>query len=783
MEPHVEPSDTLTVKIARKFFWWVDIVKRYRVILVVAVAGLAARYCESLSPWFVLVNTASLVAVVLWLFLKLRRDFRFFVAPLLAAVIFLGLMLSDQGVEAMRSIIQEDTFPQLGDMFLLAVFIFFFNSTLLGKAFVAINPESQSDLTGPQKFLFTLLTILPLGAVMCAWSLAGDVSRTPRFGGYLDLPGYFVSVAFFVCLVKLKDGFKAIATRAPLPDYFLPDTGWSPETRYIVFGFLLFYFPLLVGIIMIVGMYEVSWDVIPSVLVAGWLGFLVALAQAFQLLQKRWTSVPIVAILLIVALLLSVLDLNDNHELPFARSRDAPPAASEAFADWLKRFDAVHATAVVVVSEGGGARAAYMTAVALEALRSRCPAFAHRHFATIGVSGGSLGAALSSANPAGVPADNSCEGIEGFDDQSSAPIFAAGTDLLRPVVRGLLIADLPMRLWPSSFWLTNGEGKLDELQRPWVSATDRASYLGWRLDLAWRSMRPDDATRLRDMMFSKSWPGPTGDRPALILLSTDVTSGRRVAVSHLRFGLQADVTQAGCLSPLDLETQSVAERNRLLTMSDIAPGRDPTLLGAALASARFPIITPAATLPCPGPKWRLVDGGYFENSGLSTALDLVEHMARGAKSVHKAVRVVLVRIENGAATTNYDTVEGSRPKPPSQWLGEIMSPIRAFIGTREARADQARLATDRAVAGHRYGLGCRNGGPDGCVKIDQIRLELRPCKVKIPLGWSLSPGAREEIRKQLGVEGSEGDSDCVRSAAAANLAEIKRLTAMVGGMR
>jgi hypothetical protein len=54
-------------------------------------------------------------------------------------------------------------------------------------------------------------------------------------------------------------------------------------------------------------------------------------------------------------------------------------------------------------------------------------------------------------------------------------------------------------------------------------------------------------------------------------------------------------------------------------------------------------------------------------------------MTRGAKSARKDVRVVLVRIENGPATTNYDTVQGARPKPPPEWLGEIMSPIRALI--------------------------------------------------------------------------------------------------------
>ena len=62
------------------------------------------------------------------------------------------------------------------------------------------------------------------------------------------------------------------------------------------------------------------------------------------------------------------------------------------------------------------------------------------------------------------------------------------------------------------------------------------------------------------------------------------------------------------------------------------------LSSAAFISARFPWVSPAATVkvtnPCFGQSdlVRLVDGGYLDNSGVETALGLIERLRRAAQA-------------------------------------------------------------------------------------------------------------------------------------------------------
>jgi hypothetical protein len=432
-------------------------------------------------------------------------------------------------------------------------------------------------------------------------------------------------------------------------------------------------------IVVIIGSFlSAHLDVVPPIFLAGWCTFIAAIVQ----LMRKWEGqvrgwvgfrFPIFIVVLVLVLVLSVFDLSDNHELPFARTQKSPEKASSAFAAWLERDKSTvgPSTVFIVAAEGGGARAAYMTALALEKMRARCSAFQHRLFAVIGVSGGSVGAALSAAAakwrpPFVGPAD--CSHIEAparlaeaskkesptvkaadteEEPKEPAAVAAAGTDLLRPLLRGGLTLDLLMRALPGSLLQTHGVGGSKSVDRNFFQKWfDRSSYLDWRLDLAWREQASEQS--IRDRLFLDVWPGLTGDVPALILLATDVSSGRRVAISHLQFS-EEDIPEGNdgitCLSPFqkreeesaDEAEKALSRRTRLLTTAEIAPGRDLPLLEAAFVSARFPIVTPAATLPCPrkvvvrlknggekkvNTRWRLVDGGYFENSGLTTALEL-----------------------------------------------------------------------------------------------------------------------------------------------------------------
>lgn len=538
---------------------------------------------------------------------------------------------------------------------------------------------------------------------------------------------------------------------------------------------------------------SLGFDVEPpaAALVAGWL---VVAAFAIVMVGRAGDliRVPLVALLLGWALLLSWFDLNDNHEIAYRREQvhTPPPLANQAFKDWLaspQRRD--RPLAFVVVAEGGGARAGYMTALAIEALRTQCSAFRRHHFASIGVSGGSVGAALSGGAPVLATAGPECTAINRFVANRSPAVVAMGSDLLGPTLRGSLFVDLPMRLWPGSLWRTGGDAAPNALQRPFG---DRTTFLERRLGLAWAEqqgltlyeraifggfleprVRP---TWLHDRSFRDAWPGPAGNTPALILLATDVASGRRIGISHLRFWAVRHREATSCLDPTRLARAPLVARNRLLTLADIAPGRDPTLIGAAMVSARFPLITPAATLPCRGGEWRAVDGGYFENSGLTTALELVTALRTGGAG-QNALKIVLIRIEGSDAITRPSSGSASGPPRPATSFAEVLSPLRAYGGTREARADQARQSVDE-IENRWIGSGCATKAAP-CAQVVQARLKLKACHVAIPLGWSLSEAAQADVRQQLGIEPST--DRCVRSAARDNLAQFAHIMKLATG--
>jgi hypothetical protein len=203
--------------------------------------------------------------------------------------------------------------------------------------------------------------------------------------------------------------------------------------------------------------------------------WIIVLLAVFTVLA-HWSNksgAPIISLLVIWALLLAAFDLSDNHVLrTIASSAAEPPEVGAAFDTWVDDQD--RATEVeryheskrnypvfLVAAEGGGSRAAYMTALVLEALRQYCPDAIRHTFLIVGVSGGSVGALLASAglkwneHKLGKRCDGKLElagqGVKGGPETSAT--MAAGADFLRPVLRGLLFGDIPARIIPSSLFL------------------------------------------------------------------------------------------------------------------------------------------------------------------------------------------------------------------------------------------------------------------------------------------------------------------------------------------
>lgn len=363
----------------------------------------------------------------------------------------------------------------------------------------------------------------------------------------------------------------------------------------------------------------------------------------------------------------------DNH-VATARATYPPGRRTLAsdFEEW-RRLNAVPVAApyIVIATEGGGIRAAYWTAAILTRIQDRYPAFSSRLYAISGVSGGSLGAATFD-----VLLTRPAQGR--YHERAQA---ALGRDFLAAPLGRLLYTDLVQRLLPWGF-----------------TTLDR----GVALEQAWTKALEHQGIESFGQPFEDFWVQNPA-LPRLFLNATWVERGNRVVFS------------APKLEPADETT-------------DGTPLASFTFVQAVHASARFPYISPALTIPGREHPWgHLVDGGYFENSGAITARDVIA--ATGAPA---PARAIIIRYCDDA---------NERHPLPARWATELTAPPIAFFATREARGTLAVKSLQTAF------------GPD---RVADLCLRPRAGKPVLPLGWMLSKSAQAEINDQAN-DAMQGD--------------------------
>src|SRR5262249_13743968 len=143
---------------------------------------------------------------------------------------------------------------------------------------------------------------------------------------------------------------------------------------------------------------------------------------------------------------------------------------------------------------------------------------------------------------------------------------------------------------------------------------DRARFLEAGFEWSWPHHR--SAGNFFAAPFLRSWH-PQESAPALLLNTTDVQHGDR-----------------GVLSPFSLDELD-PNRGHVRDIHDIAdtPTWDLPVSTAVSLSARFPWLTPSGSVINQTRSiTRLVDGGYFENSGAETAMDVVRRLRQLAQS-------------------------------------------------------------------------------------------------------------------------------------------------------
>lgn len=325
----------------------------------------------------------------------------------------------------------------------------------------------------------------------------------------------------------------------------------------------------------------------------------------------RVRYLPLGLLLVVAASLFSLF--NDNHVVNGGSGAIQGPSANrppltQAFEQWLQQVPRPAGAdepipIIFIATAGGASRAAYWTGVVLGKLEQATGGRFGRHvFAVSSVSGGTLGAASYIAERAeGTPAD----------EIAGRMAMVNGADHLAPAIAGMLFPDLLQRFLPIPV------------------LPDRASALERSLEASWTPWPGFKRERCLDGVRSRATPMQT-------------TTANRFARPFLTLW---NCTKPGAWVPVMLANGARAEDGRRIVTSShsLGPGTlrdaldfhdlygdDVPLSVVVTNSARFPIISPAGTLPGrvagEASRGHILDGGYFENGGIETAAEVAERV-------------------------------------------------------------------------------------------------------------------------------------------------------------
>jgi hypothetical protein len=303
------------------------------------------------------------------------------------------------------------------------------------------------------------------------------------------------------------------------------------------------------------------------------------------------------------------------------------PTVSEAARAWYKQAEPVYHSLypgrpvpmLLVATAGGGIRAAYWTATILERLEYdlRKEAFAqssqdkapsdgllrHLLFAISGVSGGSVGAAAYAA----AVHDHVVNAAD------IEPTKYLREDFLAPGLASMIFIDGPANVLPDFGQIDRGQAL--ELGFEHASRTD------------------GDKDGLVSHKFLSFFPAidtagkPDSWRPALLFNATHQETGRRILTSHIKIERDVFLDSYDALQVL---------------------GSDVRLSTAAHNSARFTYVSPAGNLfITKHNRGYIIDGGYFENYGAQSTLELARKAIDAIDPKHEnKVKLVVLQISS-----------------------------------------------------------------------------------------------------------------------------------------
>ncbi|HEU4627418.1 MAG TPA: hypothetical protein VFS52_21870 [Steroidobacteraceae bacterium] len=649
---------------------------------------------------------------------------------LVPTVLIIVLVASDQLTDILRAVGEDARRGQIASLLLAAAFealiVWYTARTMLRFRFDSIPASQASVLPGLKRHLPRWLAVLVPTAIGVRVLLLAKGSAYPA--AVYTLAAALLAIAVVVGLYV--HGRRVLARMPRLDALAEQETterrdlrSWRelPRMTRVIIVLLLLANAALMLLYVVRPIAAIG---APAILVLA-LGLIAVVGSTFVYMGNHY-DVPVLVLLLIWVVIIS--PFNDNHAVratPTMRSHGFLSRASQPVADSLPRSPLADRTldqyfaewwselaaktpgtgpvpVVLVAAEGGGIRAAYWSASVLARLEDETAGqpvpFSRHVFAISGVSGGALGGATFAAIVARRvqhPETSGRTRVAEVDD-------TLGRDFLSPTLATMLFPDLLQRFIPLPVF------------------NDRAIALEKSWERAWARAHPDDAARFRHS-FHDLWGIEPHAVPLLFLNSTVVETGQRAVIHPLGSYPEGQVGPLG--DALDV--------SRIL-------GTELPLSTAAHLSARFTYVSPAGlvdTHRAGRDRWiRLVDGGYFDNSGTATLQEIARAIRRARARLpegQRPMRIIVLHIPNDPpnAPVPRGSVLNGR-----ELLSESLSPVRALLATRSAHARQSIEFM-------------KNGADDN--RFTFVAATLYRSKSDLPLGWVLSEHVQDQIRDQL----------------------------------
>jgi hypothetical protein len=440
----------------------------------------------------------------------------------------------------------------------------------------------------------------------------------------------------------------------------------------------------------------------------------------------QFNKLPLYPLILGVAVYTFIVSMfNDNSTIrqtpDSASTVSSRPTIPQYFSQWYKDrknpTDSIPLPVIIIASEGGGIRAASWTTACLHQLDVLIPGFSHYVFGISGVSGGGVGAATYVAL-----------------QRAKAVSFSDTLPLVGNEAQEVISQDLISPTTASMLF----RGGIHNFSPGPIPSLDRNRWL----EDAWEnaafstiSSHSDSVRNLLSQSFLKIWRDSSGRPqtyfPLVFLNSSVAETGQKAILSPVNLGNEPSLPQ-NAQNPVHPFYDVV---DLFSTIQSDLPFKTATFL-----CARFPFVTSGGRVegqlpnmkPTYQPAFHLIDGGYVENTGIMTSVQLIRSLQRlnSPPNSRYNVQYYLLFLRNGQASDNASSTTTFR------FLSE---PLTGFLNATGRQG----LTLDQLVA---YTLKKGINDPENELHFSYVNIALdRSTGHQYPLGWYLSPTAAKEM--------------------------------------